>query len=312
MSFKVYIHLEEARYPEQTSKIQIPKTWMEKPVSNVIELFVNAYNKKNTENNLELVEELHLATSEGDKIYSDDIIQDVLHDRNDYYVKFGAFCRRAAKKVEADNSNLVRCKNYGCNQYFNEDENHQDSCCHHVGPPIFHDTAKYWSCCKQNKAYDFEGFQAIAGCVIGPHNHIAPEVAIGASPNAIDPSKTSSSSSSVPQQQLKSISDFNASNPDAASSITSAVKTVGTRKSSRNEDGVTARCQRKGCQKVFNLAENAPDACCYHKGQAIFHDAVKFWSCCTDKKRYDFNEFLAVPGCAVGYHDDGVIELEEE
>lgn len=44
-------------------------------------------------------------------------------------------------------------------------------------------------------------------------------------------------------------------------------------------------------------------------GNAVFHDAVKFWSCCADKKCYDFESFLAVPGCATGFHDDGVIDL---
>ena len=36
------------------------------------------------------------------------------------------------------------------------------------------------------------------------------------------------------------------------------------RKSTRKPDG-TARCLRSGCQKIFNFAENASDACCYHK-----------------------------------------------
>jgi hypothetical protein len=305
-SLKVYLHLEENHYPEQTLKIQIPKSWLEKPVSNVIELFVTSYNKKNPDNNLELIDELHLVDSEQQKIFSDDLIKDVMNDRNDYYIKFGVHARRA-KKTEVDTSNLLRCRNYGCNQFFNETDNHNDACCHHVGPPIFHDTAKYWSCCKDRKAYDFEGFQAIAGCVIGRHNHLQPDVAIGASPNAKDPVD----GNLPPPPVLKSIADFNATNPSAASSITSAVKTIGTRKSTRNEDGVTARCQRKGCQKTFTIAENSSTSCTYHKGQPVFHDAIKIWSCCPDRKCYDFDEFLAVPGCAIGFHDDGVLELDD-
>jgi hypothetical protein len=44
-------------------------------------------------------------------------------------------------------------------------------------------------------------------------------------------------------------------------------------------------------------------------GNPVFHDAIKLWSCCPDKKCYDFETFLAVPGCATGFHDDGVIDL---
>jgi len=44
-------------------------------------------------------------------------------------------------------------------------------------------------------------------------------------------------------------------------------------------------------------------------GNPVFHDAIKLWSCCPDKKCYDFDEFMAVPGCAQGVHDDGVIDI---
>lgn len=110
---------------------------------------------------------------------------------------------------------------------------------------------------------------------------------------------------------MKSISDYNAQNPTASTAAASAVKTVtGERKSSRSVDNLSAKCQRKGCQKQFLISNNCDAACVFHDGHPIFHDAVKFWSCCPDKKCYDFDEFLAVPGCKVGLHDDGVIELD--
>ena len=54
-------------------------------------------------------------------------------------------------------------------------------------------------------------------------------------------------------------------NPAAASAASAAAKSL-VRKSSRKEDG-SAKCQRKGCQKTFIVAENAPEACLcvYHK-----------------------------------------------
>jgi hypothetical protein len=206
---------------------------------------------------------------------------------------------------------MLRCKNYGCNQFYKEEENEEGCCQHHSGPPIFHDTMKCWSCCRDRKAYDFEGFQLISGCNRGRHSQVAQKVAIGASPNAVvDADGNSTLPTPPPAPVLKSISDFNKSNPAAASAVTSAVKTLENRKSSRNTADGTARCQRKGCQKTFIVDCNDATACCYHAGQPIFHDAVKFWSCCPEKKCYDFDEFLKVNGCCTSFHDDGVIDLE--
>ena len=153
-------------------------------------------------------------------------------------------------------------------------------------------------------------YVCIYRCAVGKHSQVNIGATISASPNATAPSTSTTASSNTPA--LKSISDYNATNPDATSAASSATKIItATRKSSRNTDGITAKCQRKGCQKTFILTENTPQACTYHIGQPIFHDAVKFWSCCAYKKCFDFDEFMSVPGCGVGCHDDGVIDLGE-
>lgn len=302
MSVKVYIHLEEPGFAEKTSKIQVPKSWSEKTVKDVIGLFVNAYNAK-SENKVDL-EAVHFAKSDGTKLYSDDTVSATLEDLCDYYIKMGVHNRPAAVVSEAETFEF-RCKNYGCNKYYNEVDNTDDACVCHTAPPIFHDTMKCWSCCKDKKAYDFESFQLIVGCHTCRHSNVAKAVSIAASPNA-----TTNVFTSVPAEAPKSIASFNQANPNAASAVASAIVST-TRKSSRNADGTTAKCQRKGCQKQFVLAENSNTSCTYHKGQPVFHDAIKIWSCCPEKKCYDFDEFLAVPGCAVGCHDDGEIELSD-
>lgn len=309
MSLKVYIHWEASGYPEKTSKLAIPKSWSTKTVADVMGLFTKAYNEKNADTLID-VEAVHLKTEGGEKIYSNDVVETVLSDHSDYHMKLGVHLRPAAgatavSSASASDASKLRCRNYGCNQYFVEDENNDSVCHHHTGPPVFHDTMKCWSCCRDRKAYDFESFQLIAGCAVGRHSVISPAVALGKSPNT---PAASDDSDLPPPPALKSIDAYNAANPDAASAASSAVKTLATRKSTRNADG-TARCQRKGCQKVFAVEDNVAAACTYHKGQPIFHDAVKMWSCCPGKKCYDFDEFLAVPGCAVGWHDDGEIDL---
>ena len=43
----------------------------------------------------------------------------------------------------------------------------------------------------------------------------------------------------------------------------------------------------------------------YHKGNAVFHDGEKYWSCCPQTKVLDFDQFMKIPGCVVGKNDDG-------
>lgn len=300
MSLTLKIHLEEQGYPSQTSKIKVPKSWSLKEVKDVIGLFTGAYNKKNPDNLVE-TDSVHFCLEDGTKVFSNDTVEASLEDHQDYYIKFGINLRPVAEEKTIDPS-MIRCRNYGCNRYYREDENYEGACQHHNAPPIFHDTMKCWSCCKDRKAYDFESFQQIVGCCTGMHSSVPPVVTIAASPNSRD------NGEAVEATPVKSISDFNASNPSAVSASSAAVKTISTRKSTRQADG-TARCQRKGCQKNFVVADNTRESCTYHAGQPVFHDAVKFWSCCPDVKCYDFDEFLAVKGCTVGWHDDGEIDL---
>jgi len=308
MSVKVYIHYEVDGAPEKTSKLSVPKSWVtSKTVADVINLFAEAYNKTNP-NHAIIVDDVHLETSEAMRIYSDDKIDGSLVDRFDYFIRPGKYVRQLAQTANA-NAGKLRCRNYGCNQFYSEESNAENSCCHHSGPPIFHDLVKYWSCCPDRKAYDWDDFQKLSGCCSSKHSTVDPKVALGVH-TLREYTETPSSDAGEVKTVLKSISDYNTQNPNAASATSSAVKlTTQERKSTRREDG-TAQCRNKGCNKVFPIVENNPTACSYHKGQPIFHDAIKYWTCCSDRKCYDFESFMAVPGCMSGYHDDGVINLE--
>ncbi len=52
--------------------------------------------------------------------------------------------------------------------------------------------------------------------------------------------------------------------------------------------------------------------CSYHKAPPVFHDAGKFWACCPDKVKYDFDAFLRIPGCMRSCHCDGSPESVQE
>jgi len=69
----------------------------------------------------------------------------------------------------------VRCKNFGCNQYFDPTRPECTQCVHHKSPPVFHETAKYWACCPDRKAYDWDEFMKIPGCQRGVHSQEEPK-----------------------------------------------------------------------------------------------------------------------------------------
>ncbi|CAD7965354.1 unnamed protein product [Amoebophrya sp. A25] len=77
------------------------------------------------------------------------------------------------ERKAAQEAGKLRCKNFGCNKYFLESENHDGACRHHKSAPIFHETAKWWSCCPNTKAYDWDEFQKIPGCQWGRHSNVA-------------------------------------------------------------------------------------------------------------------------------------------
>jgi hypothetical protein len=308
MSIKVYLHYQPASGGDKkTSKIQIPKSWVDtKTVADVIELYAKGYNSKSPEDPI-VTPEFHMEDSDHNELYSDVICGTVLADHGDYNIKRGVSLKPIVAETVRDPA-LVRCKNYGCNQYFREEDNHAEACQHHTAPPVFHDTLKYWSCCPNRKAFDFETFQQITGCNKGHHSTVNAGVSISASPNA-----TAGGEFAPVSVPLKSIDSYNAENPTAASSEQTAARAAAAatvRTSTRSADGQTAKCLRMGCNKPFNVADNHPRACRFHCGAPIFHDAAKFWSCCPGWKKYDFDAFLAVEGCRFGYHDDGVIDAD--
>ncbi|KAM3857542.1 cysteine and histidine-rich domain-containing protein 1 [Diretmus argenteus] len=62
-------------------------------------------------------------------------------------------------------------------------------------------------------------------------------------------------------------------------------------------------CYNKGCGQKFEADQNNDDACLFHPGVPIFHDALKGWSCCR-KRTTDFSEFLSIQGCTHGHHSN--------
>ena len=56
-----------------------------------------------------------------------------------------------------------------------------------------------------------------------------------------------------------------------------------------------------GCQ-VDYLIESNVGLLHYHREAPVFHEGAKKWVCCGVTK-FDFDDFLAVPGCCRGMHE---------
>uniref|UniRef100_A0A8I5T818 CHORD domain-containing protein n=1 Tax=Pongo abelii TaxID=9601 RepID=A0A8I5T818_PONAB len=61
-------------------------------------------------------------------------------------------------------------------------------------------------------------------------------------------------------------------------------------------------CYNWSCGQCFDPETNSDDACTYHPGVRVFHDAFKGWSCCK-RRTTDFSDFLSIVGCTKGRHN---------
>jgi len=192
---KVTLKYEEGESPDlhMTLRLTLPQKYVNGATKEVVKLFVDHYNKKHTESQLD-AEALHLKIVGGNHLERDSKVRDTMaHGDECYLLRADAASRppskRAApsdgaataaavkaadleerdaegKKVVRDENGRIRCKRFGCKLFFDPNGPEQ-KCVHHKSPPIFHETAKWWSCCPDRKAYDWEEFMRIPGCQTG-------------------------------------------------------------------------------------------------------------------------------------------------
>ena len=215
---KVFLRYEDNddESTHKTLKITLPKSWTSGPTSRLLEQFVESYNggKEGRLNALE-VGVLHLAiraardaggsngggggggggggdaadrsSRELRDLPSDGVVSEVIPDREDVYVCHGPSRtsgeiqseRRAEldRKREAD-ERTSRCVHFGCNNRFPRGGPYPP-CEYHSGPPVFHETVKFWSCCPGRKAYDWEGFQSLPACQSGTCTDVRDDASAG-------------------------------------------------------------------------------------------------------------------------------------
>ena len=195
---KLFVKYEEGddEGAHMNTKFTVPKSWRPGPVSKLLGFAVDTYNGKHADATLDLAN-VHFEF-DGDALGLEDIVEAVLKTKDEVLIKPGASRplgdkakaaadAEAAAAAEAEAKRVfaigkITCKNFGCNKKYSDATNFDGECRHHSKPPVFHETAKYWSCCPHKKAYDWDSFMEIKGCAHGKHSDVKPgagNVALG-------------------------------------------------------------------------------------------------------------------------------------
>ncbi|XP_065545394.1 integrin beta-1-binding protein 2 isoform X4 [Lathamus discolor] len=237
------------------------------------------------------------------------------------------------------------CYNKGCGQRFDPEHNASDSCLYHPGVPIFHDALKGWSCCKK-RTTDFSEFLSIKGCTKGFHSKEKPpepfsqgetsdnqkakpvEELIVQGPKSAEKMQRERPSSDEPRQLLpikvsrsleQALEKLNLSSKDKAlegscASSGELMDGVGIAEGETTAQvRVGTTCKNAACKVVYQGPESNTEVCTFHPGVPVFHEGVKYWSCC-GVRTTDFSTFLEQPGCSRGRHcwaGKAVIEIEK-
>lgn len=281
--------------------ITLPSKWLDQSADKVKELFVERYNKKFPDFELD-DEELVLAVKDDSPFTNRDFKHLSIEDTPSNSFKAGGEVRivpppRIAKPGQTASGKL-RCKNFGCQCEYDEAENKEGSCRHHTEPPVFHDTRKWWGCCEDVKVFEFDELLHIPGCCLGKHSDIEPAIE---TKRKADIAAANKKVLEMHMSATKPTEDGKAPAPKQNVQAAAAAPPPKPKRRPKLAPGYE-RCKHYGCQNDYCVAENHNNACCYHTEPPFFHEGAKKWTCCGVSK-YDFDDFLAVPGCKMGPHE---------
>jgi len=204
------------------------------------------------------------------------------------------------------------CYNRGCGKNYNPRENLEEGCQFHPGAPFFHEGFKGWTCCDK-KYMDFTEFLNTPGCAKGKHSNEKPEEPehitgqIGESNDIELPQVTSTPRESIESKIHLPRPEFAKApllriKPTIAKSLSEAAKTLETVEADSNQGILIGEpCKNGGCKETYNGEPSKISECVFHPGVPIFHEGLKFWSCC-QRKTTDFQSFLDQKGCDFGIH----------
>ncbi|KAF1768513.1 hypothetical protein GCK72_000325 [Caenorhabditis remanei] len=205
----------------------------------------------------------------------------------------------------------LQCYHKGCGLMFDPTENNSESCTYHPGAPYFHDAYKIWTCCDK-KSTDFGTWMGYKGCTRGKHSNEKPvDVVKIAAVKEIRPEKEedvivwkglNKSGKSENKGGVAKREEVNLNvevTPGAQAAIEKKLKETAEAAQSGDVQ-IGAPCRNNGCSAVFDGSKGREN-CVHHPGAAIFHEGMKYWSCC-NKKTSNFGAFLEQVGCTNAEH----------
>lgn len=203
---------------------------------------------------------------------------------------------------------MLQCYNRGCGLKFDPDNNNDESCRHHPGQPFFHDAYKGWSCCNR-KSVDFTEFLNMKGCTVSKHSDVKPPEP-EKPPQKIEENVEEVKEIRKPIQAAIKRPSFDSPliqiTPTVLPALKDAIDTLVPKTATKTENNsceipIGTTCRNGGCNCTYTSPEADETECRHHPGVPIFHEGLKFWSCCT-KRTSDFTAFMNQPGCSVGNH----------
>lgn len=200
------------------------------------------------------------------------------------------------------------CYNRGCGNSYNPRENGEDACTFHPGAPYFHDAYKGWTCCEM-KSTDFTTFLNTPGCSKGKHSNIKPVEPEKITGNLEKESSPEEVVIRAPVQEAMKRPPIDTPllrlNPTIAASLKQ--QTLVAPAASDTGYGETGKinigesCKNNGCKMTYAGPDSNLADCTCHPGVPVFHEGMKYWSCC-QRKTSEFQQFLDQEGCDIGQH----------
>lgn len=173
---------------------------------------------------------------------------------------------------------------------------------------MFHDAYKGWSCCNK-KCTDFTEFLNIKGCTKSKHSNEKP-------PEPEKPSIDKSKIDEVIEVISKPVHNgislkrpaFDTAqlilSPTISPALLEQIKGLTATEADKPIESkihIGQNCKNNSCKGSYMGITSDEETCHYHPGVPIFHEGLKYWSCC-QKKTTEFSAFLEQPGCTQGKH----------
>ncbi|KAK7106933.1 cysteine and histidine-rich domain-containing protein 1-like [Littorina saxatilis] len=210
----------------------------------------------------------------------------------------------------------LQCYNKGCGIKFDPEQNTDTSCQYHPGQPVFHDALKGWSCCKK-RSTDFTEFLNFKGCTTGSHSNVKPpepekpakDENVGEEDIVVEPPRQKLPKPVAPSERPSSAEPMQRLKATVATSLRTQLEKLklegqadaGSNETEGKDVAIGTQCKNSACKCVYEGPETNDKTCLHHPGVPIFHEGMKYWTCC-NRKTSDFDNFLNQEGCAEGKH----------